>query len=63
MAIPDFQTLYRPLLEYAAGADERRLRDAHDALASTFDLTDEEREQLLPSTAKITGSDHGNHLY
>jgi len=49
MAIPDFQTLYRPMLEYAAAADERRLRDAHDALASTFDLTDEEREQLLPS--------------
>ncbi|WP_372590992.1 restriction endonuclease [Guyparkeria sp.] len=49
MAIPDFQTLNRPLLEYAAGADERRLRDAHDALADAFDLSEEEREQMLPS--------------
>ena len=49
MTIPDFQTLFRPLLEYAEGSEERRLRDAHDALANAFELTEEEREQMLPS--------------
>ncbi|KTG15996.1 MULTISPECIES: restriction endonuclease [unclassified Guyparkeria] len=49
MTVPDFQTLFRPLLEYAEGAEERRLRDAHDALADTFGLSDEERQQMLPS--------------
>lgn len=49
MAIPDFQTLMRPVLEFAAGAQERSMKETHPVLADQFRLTEEEREQLLPS--------------
>lgn len=49
MAIPDFQTLMRPVLEFAAAADERAMKETHPALADLFNLTEEERDQLLPS--------------
>ena len=49
MAIPDFQTLMLPLLKVVADGREYRLRDAVELLADEFHLTDEERQQLLPS--------------
>ncbi|WP_280552786.1 restriction endonuclease [Halomonas sp. 25-S5] len=49
MAIPDFQTLMRPVLEFAAGAEERSMKETHPVLADQFQLSEEEREQLLPS--------------
>ncbi|WP_027967401.1 restriction endonuclease [Halomonas halocynthiae] len=49
MAIPDFQTLMRPVLEFAVAADERAMKETHPALADLFNLTEEERDQLLPS--------------
>ncbi|MGM0614101.1 MAG: restriction endonuclease [Pseudomonadota bacterium] len=49
MAIPDFQTLMRPVLEFAGAADERAMKETHPALADLFNLTEEERDQLLPS--------------
>lgn len=49
MAIPDFQTLMLPLLKVVADGREYRLRDAVEFLAEEFHLTDEERQQLLPS--------------
>lgn len=48
MAIPDFQTLMLPLLRLAARG-EIKTADACEKLADEFHLTDEEREQLLPS--------------
>ena len=49
MAIPDFQSLMLPLLKVVADGREYRLRDAVELLAEEFHITDEERQQLLPS--------------
>jgi restriction system protein len=46
--IPDYQTLMRPVLESASNG-EVRISDVVNQLADRFDLTDEEREELLPS--------------
>lgn len=49
MPIPDYQQYMLPLLEAIADGGEHRFRDVADAVASRFDLTDEERNQKLPS--------------
>ncbi len=49
MSIPDYQTTMLPLLKYAADQQEHSLRDAVDRLANEFNLTDDERKELLPS--------------
>lgn len=49
MAIPDFQTLMRPLLEFASDGKQHSLHEAREALAGRFKLTDEEKKALLPS--------------
>lgn len=46
--IPDFQSLLRPVLE-AAAPDEVRMKDVVAKLSTSFELTDEERAELLPS--------------
>jgi restriction system protein len=49
MAIPDYQTVMLPLLRLAADGQDHRSRDAVEILAGEFDLTPEERTELLPS--------------
>ncbi|HEV3375001.1 MAG TPA: restriction endonuclease [Candidatus Acidoferrum sp.] len=49
MSIPDFQTLMRPLLEFASDGKQHSLREARESLADRFKLTDEEKKALLPS--------------
>ncbi|WP_420643101.1 restriction endonuclease [Candidatus Leptofilum sp.] len=49
MAIPDFQTIMLPLVQFASDGKEHSLREAIDNLASYFQLTKEERKELLPS--------------
>ncbi len=49
MAIPDYQTTMLPLLKFAGDDQEHRFRDAVQTLADEFDLTEEERKELLPS--------------
>jgi restriction system protein len=49
MAIPDFQTLLLPLLSLAGSMRECALHEAKSLLAGQFGLTQEEREELLPS--------------
>ncbi len=49
MAIPDFQSVMLPLLNFAADKQEHSLQDAVDSLAIKFELTSEERQELLPS--------------
>lgn len=46
--IPDYQTLMRPVLE-CASQGEVRISAVIDELAEKFQLTDDEREELLPS--------------
>lgn len=49
MPIPDFQSLMRPLLEAHADGKEHLNRDLVAILGERFDLTDEERREMLPS--------------
>ena len=51
--IPDYQTLMRPVLELAVDG-EVRMRDAYEAIADAFDLTDDERAEMLPSGRQRT---------
>jgi len=49
MAIPDYQTIMLPLLRLAGSQREYIFRETVDALANEFNLTNEERRELLPS--------------
>ena len=49
MAIPDYQTIMLPLLQFAGDRREHSLREAIDSLAEQFSLTNDERKELLPS--------------
>src|SRR3954462_8017818 len=49
MPVPDFQTLMLPLLEALADGRERLIREVTASLADRFQLTDEERQEKLPS--------------
>lgn len=46
--VPDYQTLMRPVLE-CSDLGEVRISDVVDQLADRFELTDDERHELLPS--------------
>ena len=56
MPIPDYQTLMLPLLKVAGDEQEYRTSDVADRLARDFKLTEEERQQLLPSGKQTTFS-------
>lgn len=50
MSIPDYQTIMKPLLEYLnKNPGPHRLQDVVDELSNFFNLTEEERKELLPS--------------
>jgi restriction system protein len=49
MAIPDFQSVMLPLVKILGDGQERTMREVTDLLAESFQLTDQEREELLPS--------------
>lgn len=49
MSIPDFQTLMLPLLQFTGDKQEHSFKEAIPYLANQFNLTEEERKELLPS--------------
>lgn len=49
MSLPDYQACMLPLLRFAGDGEEHQLKDAVSALAGEFSLTDEERNEFLPS--------------
>ena len=49
MAIPDYQTLMLPVLKLAFDGKEHKFSQAVEELANEFNLTTEERSELLPS--------------
>ncbi len=49
MSIPDYQDCMLPLLKATADGNDHRIRDLVQQLSGTLGLTDEERQQLLPS--------------
>jgi restriction system protein len=49
VAIPDFQSLMRPLLLVLSDNQEHPVQSIRDALARQFGLTEEQLEERLPS--------------
>jgi restriction system protein len=49
MAIPDYQSFMLPLLKYAADNQEHSFNNAIDFLSQELNITNEERNYLLPS--------------
>ena len=49
MPIPDFQSIMRPLLAAHEDGAEHINRDLVGELADQFELTEEERREMLPS--------------
>lgn len=47
--IPDYQKIMIPLLKYAEDSQEHHTRDVIEQLADEFELSEEERRELLPS--------------
>jgi len=49
MAIPDFQSFFKPLLEIAADGNEHSLKTARELIAQKMSLSDGDLKELLPS--------------
>lgn len=49
MAIPDFQSIMRPLLEFVSDGQTRTLQESITFLGDEFRLTEDEKSMLLPS--------------
>ena len=49
MPIPDYQACMLPLLRFAGDGQEHQLKDAVSVMADEFSLSDEERNEFLPS--------------
>jgi restriction system protein len=49
MALPDFQSLMLPLLTFLADGKEHTTKEALIHLADSFKLTEEQRQEMLPS--------------
>jgi len=47
--IPDYQSLMLPLLKVVSDGKEYRFSEVVEILANQFNLTEEERKELLPS--------------
>ena len=49
MAVPDYQTLMLPLLQFAADGTDHTLAQAADVIAEKFALSEGDRNEMLPS--------------
>jgi len=49
MAIPDYQSIMLPLLKFAGDKKEHSIREAIEHIANIFNLSEEERREVLPS--------------
>lgn len=49
MTIPKYEEIMLPLLKFAKDSSEHHVREAYDNLAKKFNLSEKEREELLPS--------------
>ncbi|BAY73365.1 restriction endonuclease (plasmid) [Trichormus variabilis NIES-23] len=54
MPIPDYQAIMLPLLKFTTDQKEHSLQETIDALADNFQLTEDERKELLPSGRQPT---------
>ena len=49
MAIPDFQSFFKPLLDISSDGQEHSLKEARKIIAENMELTEDDLEELLPS--------------
>jgi restriction system protein len=49
MAVPEFQSFFKPLLEVAADNKLHSIKEARDRIAKQFDMTEEDLSEKLPS--------------
>lgn len=49
MALPDYESLMLPLLEFAADGDTHKFSDTVDIFAERMKISDDELRLLLPS--------------
>jgi len=49
MAVPDFQSFFRPLLEYLSDGAERTMQEARNALAVSMKISEADLQERLPS--------------
>jgi restriction system protein len=49
MTIPDFEMMMKPMLNAASDKQEHSYRDTIEFLAQKYNLSDDERKELLPS--------------
>lgn len=54
MAVPDFQSLMLPMLEFAADGKEHSMQVIRDALSNKLNLSPEDLEERLPSGRQTT---------
>jgi restriction system protein len=52
MAVPDFQSFFKPLLEIAADGKEHSMQEARELIARTMNLSEEDMKEQLPSGAQ-----------
>ncbi|SHK51039.1 restriction system protein [Desulfatibacillum alkenivorans DSM 16219] len=49
MSVPDFQSFFKPLLEFASDGAEHSMKEAREAMKEYFSLDSEDLSELLPS--------------
>ena len=49
MAVPDFQSFFKPLLDLAADGKEHSMQEAREVIAKTMALPEADMKELLPS--------------
>ena len=49
MAVPDFQSFFKPLLDIALDGNEHSIKEAREIISKIFNLTESELEEKLPS--------------
>lgn len=49
MAVPDFQSFFKPLLEIAADGKEHSMKEARELIARKMNISEEDVKELLPS--------------
>jgi restriction system protein len=49
MAVPDFQSFFRPLLDIAVDGGEHSMKEARDIIAKRLNISESDLRELLPS--------------
>ena len=49
MAVPDFQSFFKPVLDIANDGQEHSISEVREKIAEMMNLSDEDMQELLPS--------------